>query len=151
MALLRDLDAVDQFRWTPIGPTNLPTPAAVAGRYREALGRFGLDPESVAPAAAAAWARGSAVRERITAAWDWLLQAERTAGARAALQAVDADLYRDAVRDAVRDDDRGKIAELAGRPAALEQPAEFTAILGENGAIGVERRRRRGVREPWGC
>jgi tetratricopeptide (TPR) repeat protein len=110
-------------------------------RFRGALGGFGLDPESVAPEAAAEVARGSAVRERITAAWDWLLQAERTAGVRAALQAVDPDSYRDAVRDAVRGDEQRKIAELAGLPAALEQPAEFTAVFGENRAIGVERRR----------
>jgi tetratricopeptide (TPR) repeat protein len=142
LKLLGDLDAVDQFRWTPISPTNFPPHTAVAARYREALGRCGLDPESVAPEAAAARARGSAVRERITAVWDWLLQAEGTAAVRAALRAVDADSYRDAVRDAVQSNDRGKIADLAGRPAALEQPAEFTSVLGENQAIGVERRRR---------
>jgi tetratricopeptide (TPR) repeat protein len=81
------------------------------------------------------------VRGRIAAAWDWLLGAEKTAGVRAALQAVDADPYRDEVRDAVRADDGEKIAALAGRAAALEQPPEFTAFLGGSEAIGVGRRR----------
>jgi Flp pilus assembly protein TadD len=140
LALLRDLDKIDQFRWTPV-VRGFPDAAAVGRRYREALGRSGADPDATSPEAAAARASGSAVRGRITAAWDWLLRGEKTAAVRAALQAVDADPFRDEVRDAARADDGAKIAELAGRAAALEQPPEFTAFLGGNEAIGVRRRR----------
>jgi hypothetical protein len=45
LAVLHDLDAIDQFRWTPVGSTGestkFPEAAAVATRLREALGRFG--------------------------------------------------------------------------------------------------------------
>jgi Flp pilus assembly protein TadD len=140
LALLRDLDAVDQFRWTPLD-NKLPDAAAVAARYREALGRSGADPAAVPPEAAAARALASVVRARVTGAWDWLLREEKTAGVRAALQVVDANPYRDEVRDALRAGDREKLADLAGGPAALEQPPGFTASLGECTAIRVERRR----------
>jgi len=140
LTLLRDLDAVDQFRWTPLD-TKRPGAAAVAARYREALGRAGADPDTVSPEAAAVRASGSLLRERIIGAWDQLLRAEKTAGLRAALHAVDPNRYRDKVRDVVRVGDRVKLADLAGRLAALEQPLEFTVFLGESAAIRVERRR----------
>jgi tetratricopeptide (TPR) repeat protein len=139
--LLRDLDAIDQFRWTPV-ENQLPDPAAVAVRTREALRRFGANPDAVSEDQAAARVSASAVRESIVAALDRLLRQEKTAGARAVLRLVDADAYRDAVRDAFLAADPAKIVELAGREAALEQPPGFVAFLGESGAIGVERRRR---------
>ena len=140
LALLHDLDAVDQFRWTPV-EEKFPDAAAVAARYREALGRSRADPDAAPLDDVSRRASGSAVRDRITGAWDQLLRQERTAGVRAALEAVDADPYRDAVRDAVRANDREKIADLAAQPAALEQPPEFAASLGESEAVGVDRRR----------
>jgi tetratricopeptide (TPR) repeat protein len=167
-ALLSDLDAVDQFRWTPV-VNQFPDPAAVATRTREALARFGADPETVSADEAAARVSASVVRERIVAALDRLLlpirlvdvaslPAEeqdrftrqlrgviallpRRAGVRALLRRVDADPYRDAVRDAVVAEDRAKSAPLAGQPAALQQPPGFIAFLGESKAIAVERRR----------
>src|SRR5262245_52653126 len=45
LALLRDLDAVDQFRWTPV-EGRLPDPAKVASRTRQALRQFGADPDA---------------------------------------------------------------------------------------------------------
>ncbi len=140
LALLTDLDAVDQFRWTLEGG-KYPEREATAARFREALGRHGADPDAAPPDKAAGRASASTARDRIVAAWDWLLRQERTAGVRAGLRAVDGDSYRDAVRDAVRDRDGGKVAELAGRPEALEQPPGFTAFMGESGAVGLDRRR----------
>jgi tetratricopeptide (TPR) repeat protein len=81
------------------------------------------------------------VRERIVSALDRLLPQQKKDGVRALLRRVDADLFRDAVRDVVLAEDAAKLAELAGQPAALEQPAGFVAFLGECGAITVERRR----------
>src|SRR5262249_21651634 len=51
------------------------------------------------------------------------------------------DPYRDAVRDAVLANDRAKLAELAGQPAALEQPPGFVAFLGESADVDRGRRR----------
>src|SRR5262249_52843616 len=72
LARVRALDAVDQFRWTP-SENKLPAPAAVATRTREALARFGADPDAVSVDGAAARVSASAVRERIVSALDRLL------------------------------------------------------------------------------
>jgi tetratricopeptide (TPR) repeat protein len=140
LALLRDLDAVDQFRWTVVD-NKLPDPAAVARRSREALARFGVDPEAVREDEAVARVSASPVRERIVSALDRLLRDQKTAGVRALLRRVDADPYRDAVRDVVLANDAAKMAELAGQPTALEQPAGFVAFIGESPVIAVARRR----------
>jgi tetratricopeptide (TPR) repeat protein len=131
---------VDQFRWTPVDG-RLPDPAVVAARTREALARFGADPEAVSADEAAARVAASVVRQRTVAALDRLLGLQRAEAARALLRRVDADPYRDAVRDAVLANDGAKLAALAGQPAALEQPAGFAASLGESEAVAVERRR----------
>jgi tetratricopeptide (TPR) repeat protein len=140
LSLLRDLDGVDQFRWAP-AENKMPDPAAVAARTREALTRFGVDPEAVAADEAAARLSASVVRARIVAALDRLLRYQKSEAVRALLRRVDADPYRDAVRDVVLANDLAKMAELAGRPAALAQPSGFVAFLGESGAVAVARQR----------
>jgi tetratricopeptide (TPR) repeat protein len=141
LALLRDLDAVDQFRWTQVEGER-PDPKVVAERYREALGRFQADPGAVGAEFVAARVSRSAVRERLVVALDRLLQEQRSAAAQAALRAIDPDPYRDAVRDAVRRSDGAALAKLAGQPEALEQPPGFAAFLGQNDAIKPLERRR---------
>ncbi len=138
--LLRELDALDQFRWTAVD-NNLADPAVVAARTCEALARFGLDPEAVPVPDAAQRVSASVVRQRVVPALDRLLRQQKQAEVHALLRRVDADAYRDAVRDAVLADDRAKLTALAGQEAALEQPAGFAAFLGESGVIAPERRR----------
>jgi tetratricopeptide (TPR) repeat protein len=140
LAVLKNLDAVDQFRWTVVD-NHLPDAAAVARRTREALRKFGADPEAAGEDQATALVATSAARDRIVAALDRVLRQDRTAGVRALLRRVDADPYRDAVRDVVLANDTAKMGELAGQPAALEQPAGFVAFLGESQAITIEQRR----------
>jgi tetratricopeptide (TPR) repeat protein len=139
LALLRDLDAIEQFRWTVVDG-RFPDAAAVARRTREALRRFGIDPEAAMDKAAAP-VSASAVRQRIVSALDRLLRQDKTAGVRTLLRRVDADAYRDAVRDAVLANDRVKLVELAGKNQALEQLPGFVVFLGEMEVIPVERRR----------
>jgi serine/threonine protein kinase/Flp pilus assembly protein TadD len=140
LTLLRELDAVDQFRWT-LANNYHPNPAAVAKRTQQALARFGVDPEAALTDDTVARVSTSAVRERIVSGLDRLLHHQKSARVRALLQRVDPDPYRDAVRDVVRADAATKLSELAGQPTALEQPPGFVAFLGERGAIPVERRR----------
>jgi tetratricopeptide (TPR) repeat protein len=140
LALLRSLNAVDQFRWTHVD-NKRPDPAAVATRTREALARFGADPEAVSVDDAAARLSTSVVRERIVSVLDRLLWHPKRAPVRAVLRRVDSDPYRDKVRDAVLVRDGATVLTLAGQPAALEQPVGFTAFLGAVQAIPVERRR----------
>ena len=138
--LVRDLDAVDQFRWRP-DENKLPDATAVAARTRDVLKRFGVDPDAVSVDDAAARVSASVVRERIVSALDRLLRQMKTTGIRALLRRVDGEAYRDMVRDAFLAEVRRRVSELAGQAAALEQPPGFVAFLGESGAISVERRR----------
>jgi serine/threonine protein kinase/Tfp pilus assembly protein PilF len=140
LALLRELDAIDQFRWTWL-ENQFPDWAVVATRTQEALVRFGAAPEAVSAEDAAARMSASTVRERIVSALDRLVMVQKSAAARAVLRRVDADPFRDVVRDAVLAQDRAKFVPLAGHKAALEQPPGFTTFLSENGAMPVERRR----------
>ena len=121
--------------------SKLPDAAIVAKQTRQALRRFGAEPDAVSMNDAAARVSASVVRERIVSALDRLLRQEKTAEVRALLRRVDAEAYRDEVPDAVAAHDRARIAVLAGRQAAVEQPTGFVANLGESGAISVERRR----------
>jgi tetratricopeptide (TPR) repeat protein/serine/threonine protein kinase len=151
LALLGELDAIDQYRWT-WSENTFPNPVVVAIRTREALARFGVDTASVPADEEAERLSASAVRERIVSALDRLLLPIRLfpeeqrrytpqlradeaalvpklAGVRALLRRIDADPYRDAVRDAILAEDRAKFVELVGQKAALEQPAWFTDFL----------------------
>jgi serine/threonine protein kinase/Flp pilus assembly protein TadD len=140
LAVLKELDAVDQFRWTVVENT-LPNPAAEAAKFRAALGRFGADPDAVSPDAAAARVSGSAVRNRLVAALDLILEVEKSDRVRAVLRMVDPHPYRDAVRDAVRAGDGPKVAALARQPDAADQPAGFVAVLGASEMVPAEQRR----------
>jgi tetratricopeptide (TPR) repeat protein len=165
---VRDLDAVDQYRFATMSIKVL-KPVTEAVRTREALRRFGADPDVVSADEAAARVSSSVVRERIVSALERLLLPIRlvdvdslpetkrksytelradmaallpkTVGVRAVLRRVDADPYRDAVRDTILAGDRAKFAELLGRKEALEQPPWFIACLGGSGAIEATRRR----------
>jgi tetratricopeptide (TPR) repeat protein len=140
LALAQDLNAVDQFRWTLVDSA-WPDPAEVATRTREALRRFGADPDATSVDEAEARAKASVVQQRLVTALDRLLRLEKSAGVRALLRRVDAEPYRDAVREAVLANDGEKMVALASEKPALEQPAEFAAYLGESKVVPVERRR----------
>jgi serine/threonine protein kinase/tetratricopeptide (TPR) repeat protein len=140
LALVRELDRIDQFSWV-MAHGRFPDPAAVATRTREALARFGADPEAELADDAAARVSASVVLERIVSVLDRELSERGTARTHALLRHVDSDPYRDAFRDAVLARDRQKVVELAARAQALEQPAGFVAFLGYCPLIAVERRR----------
>ncbi|MHC4956377.1 MAG: tetratricopeptide repeat protein [Planctomycetota bacterium] len=140
LAVLRDLDDIDQFRWT-WSENKFPKPEVVAARVRTALARFGVEPGSVSLDEAVARVNASVIRERIVAALDRSLRQENATGARAVLRRVDADAYRDLVRDAILANDQARLVELANREEALAQPSGFAAFLGTNQAIGPQRRR----------
>jgi tetratricopeptide (TPR) repeat protein len=140
LTLLRELDRVDQFRWI-WSENRFVDPAEVARRTRQALVRFGADPDATSVDEAAARMEASELRERIVSALDRLLRQEKTAGVRALLRRVDNDPYRDAVRDAVLANDGAKMAELSANVQTLKQRPRFAAFLGESEAIAAQRRR----------
>jgi tetratricopeptide (TPR) repeat protein len=139
LAVLRDLDEVDQLRWTPVEHGKYPESAEVARRYHEALGRFGADPDAAGVEPTVARIAGSMVRDRLVEALDRLLRAEHSAAVRAALQGLDPDPFRDAVRDAERDNNAAVLVQLADQAEALQQQPGFAAFLGESKAISPQR------------
>ncbi len=142
LRVLRDLEAIDQFRWTLV-ENKYPDVKEVSARYREALGRFAANPEEVPAEEAAARVKASMVRDRLVAALDRLLVAEPSERVRAVLQVLDPDPFRDAVKDAFQGEGESGKGGGTGKAAgsAPEQPSGFAAVLGENGAVAVERRR----------
>ena len=144
LALLRGLDAADTFRWTWTG-RGFPRPEAVAARWRAALADYGVTPDEGRAGEAAATVNGSLVRDRLLTTLDHWLGAKQPAGdrpgVRAVLRAADPDPYRDAVRDALAAEDAGAVADLVGRPEALDQPARFAVTLGQFGVVPADRRR----------
>jgi tetratricopeptide (TPR) repeat protein len=139
LALSTELDAIDQYRWT-WSVNGFGRPDVAATRAREALRRFGADPETASLEDATARVEGSAIRERIVLAMDRLLWWGNAKGLGDVLGRVDADPFRDGFRDAVLAVDRKKVEELVKDPAALAQPPEFAVALGEVDAIPVARR-----------
>jgi tetratricopeptide (TPR) repeat protein len=143
VALVRDLDAADQFRWTWSG-SRFPHQEPVAARIREALGRFGADPDVGSVESAARRVAESAVRERAVAALDFVLRyapLEHLARVRALLRRLDDDPYRNALRDAILTGDKAKLAELTNRGAALQQAPGFATVLANYPEVQKERRR----------
>jgi tetratricopeptide (TPR) repeat protein/tRNA A-37 threonylcarbamoyl transferase component Bud32 len=139
LELVVALDAVDQFRWTWTD-NKFATTQDVAARMRAALEKFGANPEQVSVESAAAAVNASAVRERIVATLDRQLNSRHSKEVRALLRLLDADPYRNEVRDSNLAQDTPKLLELVQRPAALEQPAEFAAFLGEVNQVAPDRR-----------
>jgi eukaryotic-like serine/threonine-protein kinase len=140
LKLLRALDAINTFRWTWAGGGH-PSDQLVTARWQAALADYGVTQDEDRAEEAAERVNGSLVRDRLLTALDRWLAMDRSAGVRAVLRSADPDPYRDAVRDAVVVKDRNRIADLAAQPEALEQPARFAAILGQLGAVPMERRR----------
>lgn len=140
LAMLRELDAVDTFRWTLVG-NKFPDRTEVAARYRVAFAGYGVVPDGAQASEVAGRLSGSLIPGRLLAALDLWLVLSPSPGVREVLRAADPDVYRDAVRDAVAGGNRDRVAELAGRPEALAQPPGFAAALGQHRAVPTERRR----------
>jgi tetratricopeptide (TPR) repeat protein len=140
LALLRELDDIDAFRWTTAEGW-VPARGAIVARWRAALAASGITPGDGPPAEAAGRVNGSLVRDRVLTALDAWLSAAPSAGVRAVLRVADPDPYRDAVRDALAGADGPGAAALVRRPEALTQPARFAVVLGRLGGVPAGRRR----------
>jgi tetratricopeptide (TPR) repeat protein/serine/threonine protein kinase len=144
LALLRELDGIDAFRFT-VTKGKIPGLKAAAARWRRALAAYGVKPDGGPASDAAGRVNRSLVRDRVLTVLDlWLgadPSAEVRAGVRAVLREADPDPYRDAVRDAVAARDGRAVRALAEKPEALTQPARYAAVLGHLGWIPRERRR----------
>jgi tetratricopeptide (TPR) repeat protein len=141
LSMLRELNDIDNFRTTPIG-YKFADSKEVASRWRVAFTRYGIAPAETPAGEAAARVTGSLIRDRLLMALDLWLLYERSLRIREVLRAADPDPYRDAVRDAVATLDKSRMADLAGREMALEQPPAFAVAMGHLSAVPPERRRK---------
>jgi serine/threonine protein kinase/tetratricopeptide (TPR) repeat protein len=140
LTLLRDLDAVDAFRWTWTNDAG-PTQEDVLAGWRSALARYGVVPGEGSAEATAGRVAASVVRDRALTALDLWLLYDGSARVRDVLRRADPDPYREAVRDALVAKDAPASLELASRPDALRQPAGFAIPLGVDARTPPERRR----------
>jgi tetratricopeptide (TPR) repeat protein len=139
LAVLHELDRIDQIRWAPVENKWL-YGTELARHYQAALAKFGADPESVSVDEAAARIARSAVSTRLITALDVCL-VTKSQRVFAVLRQVDPHPFRDAIRDAVLAGNQDKIAELADRREAENQPPGFVVGLGETGAVYDDRLR----------
>jgi predicted ribosomally synthesized peptide with SipW-like signal peptide len=140
LALLRELDDIDSFRWAR-AETGQPALKTLADRWRNGLAVYGLVPGATPAEEAADHVNRSLVRERLLTALDLWLTIEPSPGLRSLLRSTDPDPYRDGVRDAIAARDARAVALQATRPEALAQPLRFAVVLGQLPDVPVEGRR----------
>lgn len=141
LSLLRELNAIDQFRWTP-SEDKLPQPNEIAARIRLALAPLGITPGGSKVDEIGRRVTASLLGARLVAALDRWLRIDPTVEVRGVLRIADPDPYRDAMRDAFLAKDDKKVVELTARRDALSQPPEFAALLGENRDLTADRARK---------
>jgi tetratricopeptide (TPR) repeat protein len=140
LAILRALNRVDTFRWTPV-ENNLPKQRKLVEQLRAAFEKFGVVPGVTPADEVARRVADSHVRDRLlTALYLWLVW-DPSPGLRQLLALIDPDGFRESFRDAAAAGDRARLASLTGRKEALNQPPWFAAVLGQNPDASVDRRR----------
>jgi eukaryotic-like serine/threonine-protein kinase len=130
LALLQELDRIDDYQWKPL-ESRYPSKEKVAAAWKEFFQRFGIVTESTSPQESAQLLTESLVRDRLLSVLDLWFVNDPTAGVRAVLGACDRDEYREAIREAILAGKTADLVELVGRPKALEQPARYAAVLGQ--------------------
>jgi tetratricopeptide (TPR) repeat protein/tRNA A-37 threonylcarbamoyl transferase component Bud32 len=141
LALLGELNAAERFQWTNAADHKLPDLSEVASRYRAALALFGADPDATDPDPVAHRVAGSAVRDRLVTALDWVLWEERSPRVRSTLQTADPEPLRDAIRDAAAAGGGPRLVELAKRPELADHPPRFVTVLANDSSLSLEQRR----------
>jgi tetratricopeptide (TPR) repeat protein len=139
LAMLRELNRIDEGRWT-VTDRRLPNTAELDAAWSGAFRQFGVIPGETPADAAGRRIRESPIRDRLLTALDlWLVEA-MSGELVAILRAADPDPFRDAVRDAMRVNDLTRLKNLLDRPEALEQPPWFAAVLGQRWTLPAARR-----------
>jgi eukaryotic-like serine/threonine-protein kinase len=126
---LRDLIAIDEFRWTPDRDTGfMPSKELVIERFVVALSKLGLLPMPDRGEAISARLADSPLRDRVVDIYERMLWVYREADVATVLAKVDPDPYRDRFRAAIVANDSKAIAAMIERPEFLEQPAGFVGL-----------------------
>jgi tetratricopeptide (TPR) repeat protein len=141
LAVLRDLDRIDDLRWATKGGHFRGSQGAVE-EWPAAFERFGVVVGETRPGDAAVRVKASLVRDRLLEALDlWLVsEPRRRFDLARVLELADPDWFRDSVRGALGAGNAEQVRRLAARDMATRQPPRFAAALGQVQEIPVERR-----------
>ena len=141
LAILRALDDVNDYRWTPLDAKYYPSAARAATRWAAAFAGYGIVPGTTAPAEAAARVNSSPARAALLAGLDGWLAASRSAAVRELLAVTDPDPFRDEVRRALAGLDRWWVViVLAGRPEWAGQPPGLAGAYATGAGVPIEAR-----------
>ncbi len=140
LALLRDLDRVDDYRWTATG-SRYPAAELVAKRWQAALAAHGVVPAAAPTPADVARVTGTPARAAVLAALDGWLGRAPTEPVRALLAAADPDPFRTEVRRLMAAQDAAGLAGVADRPEWASQPAGLVEAFAAEAGVPVAVRR----------
>ena len=139
LSLLRELNSIDEKTMT-LAEGKAPFREVAGTMFAGAFTPYGIIPGTTPVDEAARRIRESHLTNRILSALDVWLAASQPTGVLALLQTADPDEFRTTMRYAVKNRDGDRVAELAGRPEALTQPAWFIAVLSQRATIPRNRR-----------
>ncbi len=137
LAMLRALDGVNDFRWTPPDSFFYPSPEKVAERWAAAFAGHGIVPGTTPPAEAAARINSSPIRPALVAGLDGWLARSRSAAVRDLLAATDPDPFRAEVRGRLAAGDAPGLAALVGRAEWAAQPSGLVLAYCDTPAVPV--------------
>jgi tetratricopeptide (TPR) repeat protein len=136
--LVRDLREIEDVSWAP-GNISMPAPADMAGRYRAAFARYGVDVAGTEPGAAADAVRASPVSAALVAGLsEWFSIDPGSPHLRPLLDRLDPDRARVAIRAAIRAGDEGRVRALVGALDGSNVPAWFAASVGFHRMVPFE-------------
>jgi hypothetical protein len=128
--LVRDLREIDDLGWAP-GLIGSADPAVMAGKYRAAFARYGLDVGGADPGAAADAVRASRVSAALVAGLsEWFCTDPNGPRLRPLLDRLDPDPGRVAIRAAIQAGDEGRVRALVQALDGSKTPAWFAVSVG---------------------
>ncbi len=137
LAMLRELDKVDAYRWTP-NRTGPPSPQQVIERWTGVFSRFGLTPGDTPVAGIASRINASNIRGSMLAALHLWLSRVPSDSVQAVLEAADPHPFRSEVRRLLSARDRVGLEALVGRPEWDCQPIGLARAFANSPAIPAE-------------
>ena len=141
LAMLKELDRIDRYRWTLVN-NKAPELEEVSAERAAAFGQFGIRLDNTDPAEAAKLIDESIIRDRLLTALDaWLLES-LSPQVLAIVKATDADAFRNAFRDAIQANRFDEQIGLANRTDTIRQPMRFLMAMGRLHALPADQRER---------
>jgi tetratricopeptide (TPR) repeat protein len=141
LEMLKELDRIDDLRWTLVGG-ELPDRTTLSDSWSESFRRFGIDVGRTSADTARGQVAGAWIQDRVLASLDAWFVSSPSDDLLALLRAADADPFRDEARAAMRAGDARRLRELCDTPDALRQPVRFAIVLGERHDVPFAHRER---------